>query len=232
MSTVLIIDDEPQIRRFLRIGLASQHHDIIEAADGKSGLESVVIHSPDLIILDLGLPDTDGQDVLKEIREFFSGPVIVLSVRDSEKEKVTALDNGANDYVVKPFGMQEFLARIRGLLRAVQQQQVSVELSDFDDGHLRIEPAQRRVYIDGEVQRLSRKEYALLMLLLKHRGRIVTQRQILTELWGKTHSEDSHYVRILVAKLRTSLKDKAESPEYIETEPGVGYRFLAPGPHH
>lgn len=226
MSTVLIIDDEPQIRRFLRIGLSAQQYEVVEAVDGKSGMEQIALSSPDLIVLDLGLPDVDGQDLLKEMRGFFAGPIIVLSVRDSEKEKVAALDSGANDFVVKPFGMQEFLARIRGLFRTVVQQLPASEMSDFDDGHLRIEPARRRVYLNDESLRLSRKEYALLLLLLRHRGRIVTQRQILNELWGKGHGDDIHYVRILIAKLRTSLNDKAESPTYIETEPGVGYRFL------
>ncbi len=224
MNTILLIDDEPQIRRFLRIGLTAQHYDVLEAETAQQGLEKAVLNSPKLIILDLGLPDMDGQQLLASLREFYSGPIIILSVRNREAEKVQALDAGANDFVVKPFGIQELLARVRSLLR--QQGDVQVVPEVFDDGHLRVDIAQRQVSLDGAAVRLSRKEFELLRVLLSYRGRIVTQRQLLTEVWGKGHLEDTHYLRILMARLRTRLADDPASPRYLETEPGVGYRFI------
>ena len=224
MNTILLIDDEPQIRRFLRIGLTAQHYDVLEAETAQQGLEKAVLNAPKLIILDLGLPDMDGQQLLARLREFYSGPIIILSVRNREAEKVQALDTGANDFVVKPFGIQELLARVRGLLR--QQGDVQVVPEVFDDGHLRVDIAQRQVSLDGAAVRLSRKEFDLLRVLLSYRGRIVTQRQLLTEVWGKGHLEDTHYLRILMARLRTRLADDPASPRYLETEPGVGYRFI------
>jgi two-component system KDP operon response regulator KdpE len=224
VNTILLIDDEPQIRRFLRIGLTAQHYDVLEAETAQQGLEKAVLNAPKLIILDLGLPDMDGQQLLARLREFYSGPIIILSVRNREAEKVQALDAGANDFVVKPFGIQELLARVRGLLR--QQGDVQVVPEVFDDGHLRVDIAQRQVSLDGAAVRLSRKEFDLLRVLLSYRGRIVTQRQLLTEVWGKGHLEDTHYLRILMARLRTRLADDPASPRYLETEPGVGYRFI------
>ena len=224
MNTILLIDDEPQIRRFLRIGLTAQHYDVLEAETAQQGLEKAVLNAPKLIILDLGLPDMDGQQLLARLREFYSGPIIILSVRNREAEKVQALDAGANDFVVKPFGIQELLARVRGLLR--QQGDVQVVPEVFDDGHLRVDIAQRQVSLGGTAVRLSRKEFDLLRVLLSYRGRIVTQRQLLTEVWGKGHLEDTHYLRILMARLRTRLADDPASPRYLETEPGVGYRLV------
>ncbi|MES3007200.1 MAG: winged helix-turn-helix domain-containing protein [Pseudomonadota bacterium] len=224
MSTILIIDDEPQIRRFLRIGLTAQHYEVVEAATAKEGLAQAVLCSPRLIILDLGLPDQDGQETLQRLREFYVGPLIVLSVRDREVEKVKALDSGANDYVVKPFGIQELLARIRALLR--QQSDADVIPESFDDGTLRVDMELRKVTFEGKALRLSKKEFALLTLLISYRGRVVTQRQLLTEVWGKSHVEDAHYLRILIARLRAKLEDDPGAPRYLETEPGVGYRFL------
>jgi len=224
MNTILLIDDEPQIRRFLRIGLTAQHYDVLEAETAQQGLEKAVLNAPKLIILDLGLPDMDGQQLLARLREFYSGPIIILSVRNREAEKVQALDAGANDFVVKPFGIQELLARVRSLLR--QQGDVQVVPEVFDDGHLRVDIAQRQVSLDGAAVRLSRKEFELLRVLISYRGRIVTQRQLLTEVWGKGHLEDTHYLRILMARLRTRLADDPASPRYLETEPGVGYRFI------
>lgn len=224
MSSILVIDDEPQIRRFLRIGLNAQHYDVLEAESGAQGLALAVLHGPRLIVLDLGLPDLDGMEVLKQLRIFYSGPILILSVRNREVEKVAALDSGANDFVVKPFGIQELLARIRVLLR--QYGDVQVVPSVFDDGQLLVDVAQRRVLLHGEPVRLSKKEFELLRVLISYRGRIVTQRQLLTELWGKAHVEDTHYLRILMARLRTRLADDPAKPRYLETEPGVGYRFI------
>jgi len=225
MTSILIIDDEPQIRRFLKIGLSSQGYDILEAEQGHQGISIAALESPSMIILDLGLPDLDGQEVLKKLREFYEGPVIVLSVRNSEAEKVHALDAGANDYVVKPFGIKELLARIRSLLRMYTDMEPLQPV--FDDGQLHIDMAQRRVYLKSEEIRLSRKEFDLLKMLMTYSGRIVTQQQLLKEIWGPTHTEDSHYLRIFIGKLRTKLGDDPANPKYIETEPGVGYRFLA-----
>lgn len=224
MNRILLIDDEPQIRRFLRIGLSAQHYEVLEADTARQGLELAVLQSPRLIILDLGLPDMDGQQLLLQLREVYAGPIIILSVRNREAEKVQALDAGANDFVVKPFGIQELLARVRNLLR--QQGDVQVVPEVFDDGHLRVDIAQRQVLLQGQPVRLSRKEFDLLRVLMSYRGRIVTQRQLLTEVWGKAHLEDTHYLRILMARLRTRLADDPASPRYLETEPGVGYRFL------
>jgi two-component system KDP operon response regulator KdpE len=222
---VLVIDDEPQIRRFLDISLRAQGYEVTLAASGREGLAALAAQGADLVILDIGLPDIDGHEVLRELRAWSQVPVIMLSVRAGESEKVVALDEGANDYVTKPFGTQELMARIRVLLR--QQAGVKEEHALFDDGHLRIDLARREVRLDGELLALGRKEYALLALLLKHAGRVVTQPQILREVWGTTHEDDTHYVRILVGKLRQKLGDDAVAPRYIATEPGVGLRFLA-----
>lgn len=226
-ARVLVIDDEPQIRRFLDISLRAQGYEVALAATGREGLESLAAQGADLVVLDIGLPDIDGHEVLRELRQWSQAPVLMLSVRAGEAEKVAALDAGANDYVTKPFGTQELMARIRALLRqhaGAKEEEYTV----FDDGHLHIDLARREVRLDGELLALGRKEYALLALLLKHTGRVVTQPQILREVWGSTHVDDTHYVRILVGKLRQKLGDNPVMPRYIATEPGVGLRFIAP----
>ncbi len=223
-ANILIIDDEPQIRRFLGISLRAQGYVVSEVGSGQAGLEALATLGADLVILDLGLPDLDGLDVLRELRAWSSVPVIVLSVRANETEKVRALDAGANDYVTKPFGVQELSARMRALLRS---QTGGDAASVFDDGILRIDLGRRLITRDGESVTLSRKEWAMLALLMKHSGRVVTQPQILRELWGPTHQEDTHYLRILVAKLRMKLGDDAAAPRYIQTEAGVGLRFIS-----
>lgn len=222
--SVLIIDDEAQIRRFLGISLRAQGYDVLEAENGASGLETLASRGADAVILDLGLPDLDGHEVLRELRAWSSVPVIVLSVRSGEAEKVKALDAGANDYVTKPFGVQELSARLRALLRLrPEEEQAAV----FDDGVLKIDLARRQITCNGEAVALTRKEWSLLNLLMRHSGRVVTQPQLLRELWGPTHEEDTHYLRILVAKLRTKLGDDAAAPRYIQTEAGVGLRFIS-----
>jgi len=222
---VLIIDDEPQIRRFLEIALRAQGHVVAVAETAKAGLEALALQGADVVILDLGLPDRDGLDALRDLREWSRVPVLVLTVRADEAEKVAALDAGADDYVTKPFGVQELLARLRVLLRA--RNAAGDAPAIFDDGRLRIDIARRVVTLDGEALVLSRKEFALLALLVRHAGQVVTQPQLLRELWGPTHQQDTHYVRILVAKLRQKLGDDAASPKWIATEPGVGLRFLS-----
>ncbi|MCO8168065.1 response regulator [Pseudomonas sp. 21LCFQ02] len=224
-ATILVIDDEPQIRKFLRISLASQGYKVLEAGDGAEGLNQAALNRPDLVVLDLGLPDMDGQQLLVELREWLRVPVMVLSVRASEAQKVQALDAGANDYVTKPFGIQEFLARIRALLRQpadTQQAQAVLTL-----GPLSIDLAARRVQLDGQDVALTRKEYAVLAALARHPGRVITQQQLLRDIWGPTHTQDSHYLRIVVGHLRQKLADEPTAPRYIITEAGVGYRLAS-----
>ena len=222
-SRVLVIDDEPQIRRFLDISLRAQGHVVLSAEQGQAGLDLLATQGAELVILDLGLPDRDGIDVLRDLRGWSQVPVIVLTVRDDEQQKIEALDAGANDYVTKPFGVGELMARIRALLRS---QAVPPDAQPvYDDGALRVDLARREVTLSGETVALSRKEYALLALLVRHADRVVTQPHLLRELWGATHEADTHYLRILVAKLRQKLGDDAAAPRWIVTEPGVGLRF-------
>jgi two-component system KDP operon response regulator KdpE len=224
MSKILIIDDEPQIRRFLNIGLNAQGYDIIEADSAESGLKLAKEQSPQLIILDLGLPDIDGQQLLSKLRDFFHQAIIILSVRNHEVDIVSALDSGANDYMVKPFNIQELLARIRGLLKIFNNPKPQV--MRYKDEYVDINLDERKITTQNETHKLSRKEFELLSKLMNSAGRIVTQHQLLNEIWGKTHVEDTHYLRIFIARLRTKLKDTPTTPRYIETEPGVGYKFL------
>lgn len=224
-ATILVIDDEPQIRKFLRISLSSQGYRVIEAANGEEGLTQAALASPALIVLDLGLPDMDGQAVLRELRQWSAVPVLVLSVRAGEGDKVEALDGGANDYVSKPFGIQEFLARVRVLLRQAAVVPVS-SAAILTRGELSIDLASRQVSLAGLAVTLTRKEYALLALLAQHAGRVLTQQQLLKDIWGPSHAEDSHYLRIVVGHLRHKLGDDPTAPRYIVTEPGVGYRLL------
>lgn len=224
-ARIVVIDDEPQIRRFLDISLRAQGYKVALAASAREGLDMLAVHGADLVVLDIGLPDMDGHEVLRELRGWSQVPVIVLTVRADEAEKVTALDAGANDYVTKPFGTQELMARIRALLR--QHVGSAEDAVVFDDGCLHIDLAKREVRLQGERLVLGRKEYALLALLLKNSGRVVTQPQVLRELWGATHVEDTHYVRVLVGKLRQKLGDDAAQPRWIATEPGVGLRFMS-----
>lgn len=226
-AQIVVIDDEPQIRRFLDISLRAQGYKVALAASGRDGLDVLAAYGADLVVLDIGLPDLDGHEVLRELRSWSQVPVIMLTVRAGEAEKVTALDAGANDYVTKPFGTQELMARIRVLLR--QHAGSPEDAAVFDDGRLHIDLAKREVRLHGERLVLGRKEYALLALLLKNSGRVVTQPQILKELWGSTHAEDTHYVRVLVGKLRQKLGDAAAEPRWIATEPGVGLRFVPRG---
>ncbi|HAB86798.1 response regulator [Stutzerimonas stutzeri] len=224
-ASVLIIDDEPQIRKFLRISLASQGYRVLESTDGRDGLARAALEQPDLVVLDLGLPDMDGQEVLGELRSWTRVPVIVLSVRSSEAEKVRALDAGANDYVTKPFGIQEFLARVRALLRLPQSTTNSP--GQVLCGALCIDLAFRRVSLGERVVSLTKKEYALLAELARHAGRVVTQQHLLKIVWGPSHAGDSHYLRVVIGHLRQKLGDDPATPRFIVTEAGVGYRLIS-----
>jgi two-component system, OmpR family, KDP operon response regulator KdpE len=222
---ILVIDDEPQIRRFLDIGLRAEGYRVLLAATAAEGLALAATQSPDLLILDLGLPDREGHEVLAELRQWSQLPVLMLSVRDAEAEKVRALDLGANDYVTKPFSIQELMARLRALLR---NRPGEPELPPrHDDGHLVVDLARREVSLDGALLALTRKEYAVLAMLLRHAGRVVTQQQLLREVWGPSHTGDSQYLRIVIGKLRQKLGDDPANPRWLKTEPGVGYRFIA-----
>jgi two-component system KDP operon response regulator KdpE len=225
MTRILIIDDEPQIQKFLRISLGSQQYEVLSAETGHDGIAQAVLARPDLIILDLGLPDMDGKHVLQNIVGETRVPVIVLSVRSAENEKVACLNIGAHDYVVKPFSVNELLARVRRILEvtgSLHKQEALV----FDDGTLHVEEASRKVLLDKEPVALTRKEWAVLLQLMHTSGRLVTQTSLLEHIWGKTHVEDTQYLRNVIQKLRQKLQDNAAHPRYIETEPGIGYRFI------
>ncbi|MGM7342745.1 response regulator, partial [Acinetobacter baumannii] len=215
-TRIVIIDDEPQIRKFLDIALRTQKYKTTLCETGYKGLEALATQGADLVILDLGLPDLDGKEVLQELRSWSNVPVIVLSVRADEYEKVALLDAGANDYMTKPFSVQELLARIRVILR---NQPIQQEAHIYDDGYLKVDVTQRLVWIEQQPITLTRKEFQLLTLLMRYQGQLLTQPQLLKELWGPTHQEDTHYLRILVGKLRSKLRDNAIHPRNIATEP-------------
>lgn len=223
---ILIVDDEQQIRRFLRISLASQGYAVLEAENGEQALAAVYTQAPDVVLLDLGLPDMDGHEVLQGIREHSAVPVIVVSVRDREEEKVLSLDNGANDYVTKPFGIQELLARVRAVQRQAQQARGEVAASYYISQGLVIDLELRQVSLHEVRVHLTRKEFAVLARLCRYAGRVVTQTQLLKEVWGPTHVDDTHYLRIVVSRLRQKLGDDPQTPVLLQTEAGVGYRLL------
>ncbi len=224
---ILVVDDEPQIRKFVDISLRSQGYATLLAGTAREGLTLLASKGADLVVLDLGLPDQDGRAVLDELRQWSRVPVIVLTVRSDENEKVALLDAGANDYVTKPFGIDELMARIRAFLRTSSRGADDSPI--HDDGVLRIDFVNREVSVNGHAVALTRKEFSLLSLLARQPGRLVTQTWILKQLWGPTHVEDTHYLRILVGKLRHKLGDDASAPRYIVTEPGVGLRFISKG---
>lgn len=219
---VLVIDDEAQIRRMLRIALKSDGYDVLEADGAEAGLVTIVRQQPDLVILDLGLPDIDGQQVLTEIRGWSHIPVIVLSVRDGYDEKVRALDAGAQDYVTKPFSVEELLARVRANLRDTLPAGTQEVLND---GSLLVDLARRRVLLHGDELVLTPKEYAVFSRLAQSPNCVITQSQLLREIWGPSHEADSHYLRIVISHLRQKLGDDPAEPRYIRTEAGIGYRL-------
>ena len=220
--SILIIDDEIQIRKLLEISLETNNYKVILAVNGKDGISLAASHRPDLILLDLGLPDEDGQIILKKLREWFSNPIIILSVKNSEEEIVKALDNGANDYLTKPFRTQELLARIRTALRS---KMTSNNESTVSFGNNSIDFISRTVKKEDEIVKLTATEYNLLALLIKNDGRVLTHQLILKEIWGQSYSEQTQYLRVFIAQLRKKIEDDPNRPRYIVTESGVGYRF-------
>lgn len=222
-TRVLVIEDEAPIRRFLAISLASAGCSVEEAARGREGIERAATSAPDVVILDLGLPDIDGKAVVAAIREWSQVPILILSVRDAEEEKIAALDAGADDYVTKPFATGELMARLRALVRS--RRPAEAEKPAVVIGPLVVDLARRAVTLAGVDVKLTRKEYDVLALLARHRGRLVTHRQLLTTVWGPAHVEDTHYLRIAVGHIRDKLADDAADPRFILTEPGVGYRL-------
>lgn len=219
---ILIIDDEVQIRKLLEITLNSNDYNTISAASAKEGITMSVVHPPDLIILDLGLPDEDGQSVLKKLREWYLGAIIILSVRSSEDDIVKALDNGANDYLTKPFRTGELLARIRTALRQTQLT-ATVQKLEFDN--LSIDLTSRIVTLDNEPLKLTATEYSLLTLLAKNDGKVLTHQYILRQIWGPGYTQQSQYLRVFVGQLRKKIEPNPNNPKFILTESGIGYRF-------
>lgn len=220
----LVIDDEPQIRRALRVGLEQNNYQVFLAANGEEGLDMAASRLPDLIILDLAMPGKNGFDVCKELREWTKTPIIVLSVRDREEDKIKALDLGADDYLTKPFGIGELLARARAVLRR-QAPDEEQEQSTFTCANLKVDFAHRRVYISNEEVHLTPKEYDLLRYMTTNADRVLTHRQLLSKVWGPEYENDSHTLRVHIANLRNKIEEHPERPFYIHTETRVGYRF-------
>jgi len=222
-ARVLVVDDEQAIRRYLRASMGAHGYDIVEAATGLEALDLVPIARPDLMILDLGLPDLDGVDVTRSLREWTSMPILVLSVRNQESDKIAALDAGADDYITKPFGAGELLARIRVALRHANP---SDNPSAFSTGDLVVDLARRSVHVRQQSIQLTPTEYDILKVLIRHADRVLTHRQIIREVWGGLSYEDElHLLRVNVSNLRRKLEDNPTRPSYIVTEPGVGYRL-------
>lgn len=222
-SRILVVDDEPQIQRFLKPSLAAAGYEVLEAATGAEALKAVATQAPDLVILDLGLPDMDGKDVVASLRGWSDIPILILSARDRESEKIAALDLGADDYVEKPFGIGELTARIRTALRHRGRRDAIPTVMEVDG--LTIDPIKRLVSRAGEAVHLTPKEYDLLLLLARHTGRVVTHRTLLTSVWGPAHGDDLHYLRVFIGQLRQKIELDPTQPRIVRTEPGVGYRM-------
>ena len=225
---VLVIEDEPQIQRFLRVSLTSHGFAFLEARDGRAGIEAVARWAPDAVILDLGLPDLDGLEVVRQVRGWSTVPIVVLSARGQEQDKIAALDAGADDYLTKPFGVGELLARLRVALRhAARAAGGDGETAVFSVGDLRVDLARRQVFVEDREVRLTPNEYQLLATLVRHAGKVLTHRQLLKAVWGPTYLTEVHYVRLYMGQLRHKLEADPARPRYLRTEPGVGYRLLA-----
>lgn len=224
-AAVLLIEDEPEIRRFLRTMLPPQGYRLHEAATGQDGLAQAAARNPDLILLDLGLPDMDGLEVARRLREWARTPIIVLTARGQEQQKIEALDAGADDYVTKPFGVGELMARIRVALRHAARPSGEGGEEVFASGALRVDLARRRVFLSDREVHLTPIEYKLLTTLIRYAGKVVTHRQLLKEVWGPLHVKEAHYIRVYMRQLRNKLEENPARPRYLLTELGVGYRL-------
>ncbi|BCK88315.1 KDP operon transcriptional regulatory protein KdpE [Sideroxyarcus emersonii] len=224
-ATIIVVEDEAQIRRFLRTTLVSEGYQVVEAETGRQGLSDAATNKPDLIILDLGLPDMDGVEVIRGVRAWSSVPIIILSARSQEGDKISALDAGANDYLVKPFGVGELLARMRVALRQAASAANGGEEGMFTVGELRVDMVHRKVTVGSTEVHLTPIEYRLLTVLVKHAGKVLTHQLLLKEVWGPTYVERAHYLRIYMGALRHKLEQDPARPRYLLTEVGVGYRL-------
>jgi two-component system, OmpR family, KDP operon response regulator KdpE len=222
---ILVIEDDPQMRRFLRAILSSNGYRWLEAATAQEGIRQASLQHPDLIILDLGLPDMDGLEVTRQLREWSKTPIIVLSARDQEKDKVLALDAGADDYLTKPFGTAELLARMRAALRHMLVMTQGSDNPVFTTGDFRVDIMHRQVFVGEEEVHLTPIEYKLLLMLVQNAGKVVTQRQLLHDVWGPGYVKESHYLRVYMGQLRHKLETDPTRPRYLITEPGIGYRL-------
>ena len=224
--TVLVIEDDPALQRFLRVTLEAQNFNVIVTDAGEQGLRHAATARPDLVILDLGLPDLDGVEVTKRLRQDSAIPIIVVSARGKEQDKVVALDAGADDYLTKPFGVAELLARVRVVLRHLAAANRETGEPIFEVGLLRADLANRRVTVDGKPVHLTPNEFKLLTVLIKHVGKVLTHQQLLKEVWGPGSSDQTHYLRVYMNQLRQKIEADASRPKYLITEPGVGYRLV------
>jgi two-component system KDP operon response regulator KdpE len=222
--TILVIEDEEGIRKFLRVSLSAHGYQLVECATGKEGLLQAATVQPDLIILDLGLPDMDGVEVTRQIREWSRVPIIIVSARGKEQDKVIALDAGADDYLTKPFGVSELLARLRVAVRRQNVTQTD-ETPIFQTGELRVDLARREVTLGGKAVHLTPNEYRLLAMLVKFSGRVLTHKQLLTEIWGPGSAQETHYLRVYMNQLRQKIEVDPAQPRYLITEPAIGYRL-------
>jgi two-component system, OmpR family, KDP operon response regulator KdpE len=228
--TLLVIEDEEPIRKFLRVSLGAQGYRLVESANGKDGLLQAATAQPDLIILDLGLPDLDGVDLTRQIREWSQVPIIIVSARGKEQDKVEALDAGADDYLTKPFSVSELLARLRVALRH-RAAACADDSPVFENGALKVDLIRREVSLAGDPIHLTPNEYRLLAILVKYAGRVLTHRQLLKEIWGPGSSQETHYLRVYMNQLRQKLEVEPAQPKYLITEPGIGYRLLEGDPN-
>jgi two-component system, OmpR family, KDP operon response regulator KdpE len=222
-ARILVVDDEPQIRRFLQPSITAAGHEVILAATGAEALRAIAAGAPDIVVLDLGLPDMDGKRVIEEVRRWSDIPIIVLSARDREAEKIAALDLGADDYLDKPFGMGELLARVRAGLR--RRASDSNTRTVYTSGNLTVDVGAHRVMRGEDAMKLTPKEFDLLVCLVRNAGRVVTHRQILSTVWGPAHAGDTQYLRVFIGQLRHKLEEDPSEPRIVLTEPGVGYRL-------
>jgi two-component system KDP operon response regulator KdpE len=224
-AVVLLIEDEPPMRKFLRAGLGAADYDLVEAETGREGLAQAAGRRPDVVLLDLGLPDTDGLEVIRRLREWSAVPIIVISARGREQDKIAALDLGADDYLTKPFSVGELLARVRVALRHARQTADGVDQPVFQVGDLRVDLARREIAVRDAPVHLTPTEYKLLATLVRFAGRVVTHRQLLKEVWGLAATTQAHYLRVYMAQLRHKIEADPARPSYLTTEPGVGYRL-------